>query len=124
MRQIAAEEQYGKMVSGFEVRKKQRCHLFLHAEKIAPIDIHQCLMNVYKDQTKDVNIVRRWVVRFSSRNSSVRDRPRSRWPCTAVSSRNEECFDQLIYRQGALHGAECQPESSKSGLRRRRPFSQ
>jgi hypothetical protein len=41
---------------------------FLHVETIAPIDILQCLLNVYGDQTVD-----------------VRDWPHSRWLCTAIS---------------------------------------
>jgi hypothetical protein len=36
------------------------------------------------------------VVRYSSGDSDVRDRPRSRLPCTAVSSSNEKRLDQLI----------------------------
>ena len=27
-------------------------------EKVAPIDIHQCLLDVYEDQTLDINTVR------------------------------------------------------------------
>jgi hypothetical protein len=97
VRQTAAEEPSGKMAPHMEVRTKQRGVIeFVHAERIAPVDIHRCLLNVCGDQTVDVSIVRRWVVRFSSGDSDVRDRPRSRWPCTAVSSRNEELVDQLI----------------------------
>jgi hypothetical protein len=74
-----------------EMRTKQRCVIeFFHAEKIAPVDIHECLLNVYGEQTLDVNTVKWWVVRFSSGNSDERDRPRSRWPFTGVSVRNEE----------------------------------
>jgi len=43
-----------------EVHMKQRCVTeFLHSEKMAPTDIHQCLMNVYGDQTEDVSRVKR-----------------------------------------------------------------
>jgi hypothetical protein len=58
----------------------------------------------------DVSTVRRWVVRFGSGDSDVRDRPRSGRPCTAVSPRNAEQLDQLIradYDQGTVYGAEC-----------------
>jgi hypothetical protein len=72
MRQIA-EEQSGVMASDVEVRTKQRCVIeFLHAEKIAPIEIHRRLLNVYGDQTVDVSTVRRWVLHFSSGDSDVR----------------------------------------------------
>ena len=51
---------------------------FLHVEKMAPIDIHWCLLYVYGDQTVDVSTVRQWVVRFSRSNSNVKDKPCSR----------------------------------------------
>jgi len=35
-------------------------------KKVALIDIHQCLLNVYDKQTVDVSIVGRWVVHFNS----------------------------------------------------------
>jgi hypothetical protein len=46
--------QSDKMASDMEVRMKQRCVTeFLHAENIAPNDIHRRLLNVYGDQTVD-----------------------------------------------------------------------
>jgi len=76
---------------------KQRCVIeFLHAQKIAPNDIHRRLLNVYGDQTVDVGTVRRWVARFSIGDSDVKDKPRSRRPCTSVTPRNEERLDQFI----------------------------
>ena len=90
--------QSDKMASDMEVRMKQRCIIeFLHAEKIAPNDIHRRLLNVYGDQTVDVSTVRRWVVRFSSGDSDVKDKPCSGGSCTAVKPRNEERLDQLIH---------------------------
>jgi transposase len=44
----------------------------------------------------DVSTVRRWVVRLSSDDSDVKDKPRSGRPCTAVTPRNEERLEQLI----------------------------
>ena len=42
-----------------EVCMKQRYVLeFLHADKMAPTDIHQCSLTVYGDQTEDVSTVR------------------------------------------------------------------
>jgi len=94
---MITEGQYDKMASDMEVRMKQRCVIeFLSAEKIAPNDIHRHLMNVYGDQTVDVSTVRRWVVRFSSGDSDVKDKPRSGQPCTAATPQNEERLDQLI----------------------------
>jgi len=94
VRQKAAEGQSDKMASDMEVRMKQRCVIeFLHAEKIAPNDIHRRLLNVYGDQTVDVSTVRRWVVHFSSGDSDVKDKPRSGRQCTAVTPRNEERLD-------------------------------
>ena len=97
MRQMTAEGQSDKMVSDMKVRMKQRCVTeFLHAEKIAPNDIHRHLMNVYGDQTVDVSIVRWWVACFSSDDSDMKDKPHSRRPCTTVTPRNEEHLDQVI----------------------------
>ena len=91
---MAAEGQSDKMTSDMEVLMKQRCVIeFLHAEKIAPKDIHRRLLNVYGDQTVDVSTVRRWVARFSSGDSDVKDKPRSGRLCTAVTPRNEERLD-------------------------------
>jgi len=57
-------------MSDTEVQMKQRCGTeFLRVEKIAPIDIHLCFLNVYGDQTRDVSMVRLWVVCFSGGNS-------------------------------------------------------
>jgi len=85
------------MASDMEVRMKQRCVTeFLHAEKLAPNDIHRRLLNVYGDQTVDVSTVRRWVACFSSGDSDVKDKPRSGQPCTAVTPRKEERLDQQI----------------------------
>jgi len=89
VRQMTAEGQ-----SDMEVCMKQRCVIeFLHAEKIAPNDIHRRLLNIYGDQTVHVSTVRWWVARFSSGDSDVKDKPRSGWPCTAVTPRNEERLD-------------------------------
>ena len=43
---------------------------FLLEEKMAPVNIHQRLLNVCGDQTVDVNAVRWGVVLFSSGNSN------------------------------------------------------
>jgi len=87
---MTAVRQSDKMASDMEVCMKQRCVIeFLHAKKIAPNDIHRRLLNVYGDQIVDVSTVRRWVARFSSGDSDVKDKPSSGRPCTAVTPRNE-----------------------------------
>jgi len=97
MRQMTAEGQSDKLASDMEVHMKQRCVIeFLHAEKIAPSDIHHRLLSVYGDQTVDVNTVRQWVVCFSSGDRDMKDKPCSGRPCTAVTPRNEEHLDHLI----------------------------
>jgi len=56
---MAAEGQSDKMTSDMELCVKQRCATdFLHAEKIAPLDIHWHFLNIYEDQTVDVSTVR------------------------------------------------------------------
>ena len=50
-----------------KVRTKQRFVTeLLHMKKMAPTDIHWCLLNIYGDQTVDASIVRQLVVYFSS----------------------------------------------------------
>ena len=64
---MAAKGQSDRMASDVEVRKKQRCVAeFLQAVKVAPLDIHQCLLNVDGDQVVDVRTVRLWVMHFRS----------------------------------------------------------
>jgi len=56
---MAAEGQSDRMVSDVEAHVKQTCVIeFFSTEKMAPSDIHQCLLNVYGDQTVDVSRVR------------------------------------------------------------------
>jgi len=38
-------------------------------KKMAPVDIHWCLLNISGDQTVDVSTVRRWMMHFSSGDS-------------------------------------------------------
>ena len=85
------------MVSGMEVQMKQRCgNEFLHVEKTAHDDIHQCLLKIYGDQRVDVSTVRWWVVHFSSGDGATKAKPHYRWPCTTVTSQNEEHLDLLF----------------------------
>ncbi len=72
---MAAEGHSDTVASDTEVLMKQK-HVteFLHAEEMAPADIHQCLLNIYGDQPVDVSTVRQWVMRFSSGDSSVKDK--------------------------------------------------
>ena len=58
--------------------------------KMASTDIHWHLLNVYGDQSVDVNTVRWCVVHFSSGDSDVGDMPSSEWPCRAVTPWNKE----------------------------------
>ena len=56
VRQMTTEGASDKLASDVEVRMKQRCvSEFLHAEKIAPNDIHRRLLKVYGDQTVDIS---------------------------------------------------------------------
>jgi len=52
-------EQANKMAPDTDLCMKQRCGIeLLHAEKIAPIDIHARLLNIKGDQTVGVSTVR------------------------------------------------------------------
>jgi len=56
---MTEEGQSDKMASEMEVRMKQMCVIeLLHAEEIAPNDIHRSLLKVYGDQTVAVCTVR------------------------------------------------------------------
>ena len=67
---MATEGQCDKTASDMEVWMKKRCVTeFYHAEKTAPTDIHQPLLDVSGDNPVDVSTVRWWLVRFSSGNS-------------------------------------------------------
>ena len=67
---MAAEGQSDQMISDMEVDLKQRCVIeSLHAEKMAPIDIHQPLLSNYRNHAVDVSTVKHWVVHFSSGNN-------------------------------------------------------
>ena len=78
---MAIEGQSDKLVSDVVVHMKQRCVTeFLHEKKMAPTDIHQCLLNIYGDQTVDVGTVRQRVVHFDSGNGDVKDEPHCRCP--------------------------------------------
>ena len=53
------EGQPDRMASDMEVQMKQRCETeFIHAEKMAPTDIHRHLLSVYRDQTVDGSTVK------------------------------------------------------------------
>ena len=53
---MAAEGQPDRLASDMEACMK------VHVEKLAPTDIHQCLLTIYGDRTVDVSTVRQWVV--------------------------------------------------------------
>ena len=68
---MAAEGHSDKLVSDMEVWMKQNYVTeLLHEEKMAPISIHQHLLNVYGDQRVDVSTLRLQMVHFSSCNSN------------------------------------------------------
>lgn len=62
--------QSDRRVSDMQVHMRQRCVTeFLHAEKVAPIDIHQPLLNVDGDQARGCEYSEAVVVHFNSSNS-------------------------------------------------------
>jgi len=69
---MSAERRSVRTASDVEVQMKQRCVTeFLHAEKMAPTDIRQLLLNVYGYQTVDVSKARQWMVCFSSGDTII-----------------------------------------------------
>jgi len=109
---MAAEGQSNKMVSDMEAYTKKWCVTeFLNEEKMAPIDIHWHLLNIYRDQIVNVSTVDG---AFSSGNSNKKGKPRCGWPCMAVTPWTEErllsahLHKSLDYDHGTTHGAEYQ----------------
>ena len=71
---MTVERRSDKMASDTEVCMKQSCGTeFLCEQKMAPIDVHRRLLNIYRDQTVDVSTVRQWVVHFSQHSADVKD---------------------------------------------------
>ena len=57
--QMAAEGQSDKMASDMEIRIAAKvCDWIPPCRKIAPTDIHRCLLNVYREQAVDISTVR------------------------------------------------------------------
>ena len=68
--QTTAEWQSDKMASNMEENRKERCVIeFSIWKKIASIDIHWQLMNIFGDQTGNVNTVK-WAVFLSNGSSN------------------------------------------------------
>jgi len=95
MQQMAANGQFNKMSSDMEAHTKQRLGITcLHAENTTPTEIHQCLLNAYKDQTEDVSTVR-LCVPFSNGNSNMRDKSGCGWPCRLLQARHADSCSSL-----------------------------
>ena len=100
MQQMAAKGQSDKMASDMEVPMKQGCVTeFLHVEKITPINIHHCSLNVYGYQPVDVSTVRQWVcvsavMTAKCKTSHVSDRHAQ---LSHHFETNSECLNQLIH---------------------------
>ena len=104
---MAAEGQSDRMASDMEMCMKWECVTeFLHVEKMAPTDIHWCLLNVCRDQTVDVSTVRLWVVRFSIGNSDMKDKPWSGQPHISVTSQKSVLIS-LSIADGAEYWLQC-----------------
>ena len=74
MQQVTEERQSDKIAFDMDVHMKQKCVTeFLHMEKIVSIDIHQCLLKVYGDQTVHVSTGGCEVVRFSIGDNDMKD---------------------------------------------------
>ena len=96
---MAAEGLSDQMLFDMEVHMKQKCVTkFLYAEKMAPIDIHRCLLNIYGDQTVDVSAMKRWVVFFSGGDSN------SELPMPVQIFTNASC--RLMFMAGKKCGGE------------------
>ena len=94
---MAAKGQSDKVTSDAELQMKQRCVIwFHHEENMAPINIHQCLMNIYGHRTVDGSTMRWQVVWFNSGNSNMKDKPHSGWPYSLLWARHADSHAFLI----------------------------
>ena len=78
---------------------KQRGEIqFFHEEKMVPIA--ECwLLN---DQTVDVRRLRWWVVRFSSGDNDMEDKPQSGWPCRFLQAWHAGFCSSTILKNSVL----------------------
>ena len=65
-------------------------------KKMAPVDVHWCLLNICGDQRVDVSTLRWWVVHFSSHDSNMKDKPHSRQPCRFLQARYDCSCSSLV----------------------------
>ena len=73
---------------------------YFRAEKIALIDIHYGLLNIYGDQTVDVSTTRWWVVRFSSGDSNSGSPPLAQ-SCLRVNIQAfVHCWQKCTFNSG------------------------
>lgn len=85
MLKIAALWLFGKIASDMKVLMKQRCIIeYLNAEKIAPINIDQSLLNVKANQTVDVSTGS--VGNASTVIENVHEKLHFKKPCTQLST--------------------------------------
>jgi hypothetical protein len=70
---------------------------FLTAEGSSPIEIHRCLRSVYGEDAIDVSLVRCWVCCCTSSEKDIGDRPRRGRLATAVTTKNKDKVDVLIW---------------------------
>ena len=47
------------------------------------------------------------MVRFSSDNTDMKEKPWSPWLCTIITPQNEECLYQLIHKNWQIISTEC-----------------
>jgi len=74
-------------------------------KRVAPIDVHQCLLNTCGDQTVDESTMKRWVVCFSIGKSDVKDELYSGCPCTALIPHNE--VSRSAHPHKLANGGDC-----------------
>lgn len=97
-----------QMASDMEVHMKQRCVTeFLHVEKIAPINIHWCLLNIYENQTVNMSTVRQLVaVTVTWKISHVADVDAQLSHQKWRASPSADPWESVDYNQGTVYRAE------------------
>lgn len=75
---------------------------FLFLEGVAPKQIHERLLKVYKDSSPSIRTVERWVAAFKSGHTSLEDDPREGRPKSASTPENIAKIQDMIMKDRRL----------------------